>query len=92
MSTADQIRHRLAVLTPTRLEVVDDSAKHAGHAGAAGGGGHYNLTIESAQFAGKSTLARHRLIYAALADLMQREIHALAIDARAPSESAHVAG
>lgn len=90
MSTADQIRQRLAVLAPTHLEVVDDSAKHAGHAGAAGGGGHYNLSIESSQFAGKSTLARHRLIYAALADLMQHEIHALAIDARAPSDSAHI--
>jgi BolA protein len=72
-------------LHPTQIEIVDDSARHAGHAGARDGGGHYNLTIESTQFAGKSTLARHRLIYAALGDLMQREIHALAIDARAPS-------
>ena len=86
MSTIDRMQQRLAALAPSHLEIVDDSAKHAGHAGAADGGGHYNLTIESAQFAGKSTLARHRLIYSALADLMQREIHALAIDARVPAE------
>jgi len=89
MSTIDRMQKRLAVLAPTRVEIVDDSAQHVGHAGAAAGGGHYNLTIESPQFAGKPTLARHRLIYAALADLMQHEIHALAIDARVPSESAN---
>jgi BolA family transcriptional regulator, general stress-responsive regulator len=89
MSTINRMRERLAVLAPTHIEIVDDSAQHAGHAGARDGGGHYNLTIESAQFAGKSTLARHRLIYAALADLMQRDIHALAIDARVPAASAH---
>jgi BolA family transcriptional regulator, general stress-responsive regulator len=90
MSTINRMHERLAVLAPTHIEIVDDSAQHAGHAGARDGGGHYNLTIESAQFAGQSTLARHRLIYAALADLMQREIHALAIDARVPAVSAPV--
>jgi BolA family transcriptional regulator, general stress-responsive regulator len=90
VSTINRLRERLAVLAPTHIEIVDDSAKHAGHAGARDGGGHYNLTIESAQFAGKSTLARHRLIYAALGDLMQREIHALAIDARVPAAHSHV--
>jgi BolA family transcriptional regulator, general stress-responsive regulator len=90
MSTITRMRERLAVLAPTRIEIVDDSAKHAGHAGARDGGGHYNLVIESARFAGQSTLARHRLVYTALADLMQRDIHALAIDARVPAGSDHV--
>jgi BolA protein len=67
---------------------VDDSARHAGHAGAAPGGNtHWNLVIVSAAFAGKPTLARHRMIYQALGSLMQNPIHALAIVARAPGET-----
>ena len=80
-----EIRARLAALDPDRIELEDESARHAGHPGAQGGR-HYRLTIVSAQFADKSTLARHRLIYAALGTLMNREIHALAIRACAPDE------
>lgn len=87
MSVAQAIEERLAALQPSRLEITDDSARHAGHEGAKGGGGHYSLTIVSAQFSGKNTLARHRLIYAALGPMMQQQIHALAIRAYAPEES-----
>ena len=72
---------------PTRLEIGDDSALHAGHAGARDGRGHFNVEIESAAFAGHGLLARHRLVYAALGELMQTDIHALAIHARAPGET-----
>ena len=88
MNVADEIRGRLGALAPTRLELVDESAQHAGHAGAAPGGNtHWRLTIESAAFVNKSTVARHRMIYEALGDLMQHPIHALSITARAPEES-----
>ncbi len=80
------MRARLAVLEPTRLEITDESHKHAGHAGARDGGGHYVLRIASARFAGKSTVARHRMIYSALGEMMKREIHALTIQALAPNE------
>ena len=73
-------------LAPLSLEVQDDSARHAGHAGAAGGG-HYTLRIVSAAFSGQDRLARHRLVYSALGELMQREIHALSITALSPDES-----
>lgn len=76
-----KMRERLAMLEPTELEIGDDSALHAGHAGARDGGGHFRLRIVSPKFEGKSTLARHRIIYQALGDMMQREIHALAIQA-----------
>ena len=76
------LRERLA---PTQLEVVDDSAQHAGHAGAAQGS-HFTVRLQSERFGGLSRLARHRLVYDALAPLMTRGIHALAIDARAPGE------
>jgi BolA protein len=82
------LRERLATLTPIHLEVVDESAKHAGHAGTKGGGKHYCLQIVSEQFAGKSTLQRHRLIYDTLDELMRSKIHALSIQAIAPGESA----
>ena len=82
-----QIRECLQALNPEQVAIRDDSALHAGHEGARSGGGHFNLTIVSAQFQGKSTLARHRLIYEALGPLMRREIHALAIRAYAPGES-----
>ena len=73
-------------LAPETIEVVDDSHKHAGHAGARGGQGHFGVDIVSAAFAGKLPLARHRLVYAALGDMMQTDIHALAIRARTPEE------
>lgn len=81
-----KMRTRLAVLEPVQLEIIDESHKHAGHAGARGGGGHYVLRIVSAQFVGKSTVARHRMIYSALGELMKREIHALTLQALAPDE------
>jgi len=74
-------------LAPEALEIQDDSAKHAGHAGARGGGGHYIVRIVSPAFANRSLLERHRMVYDALGELMQREIHALSIDARAPDET-----
>ena len=80
------IRESLHTLSPERLELRNDSALHAGHEGAKGGGGHFDLTIVSAKFAGQTTVARHRLVYAALGPLMRREIHALAIRAYAPGE------
>ena len=86
MSLADEIQRRLAALAPVQLELIDDSALHAGHAGARAGGKHFRLVIASAAFAGKNTVARHRMIYDALGDLMHRDIHALAIQARSPEE------
>jgi BolA protein len=87
MTVADEILKRLGALSPAQLELLDESAKHAGHAGAAPGGNtHWKLTIVSAAFAGSSTVARHRMIYQALGDLMQNPIHALSISARAPGE------
>ena len=86
MSTIDAIRASLATLDPVRIEVIDDSARHAGHAGARSGGGHYILTIVSPRFAGLRTMERHRLVYDALGPLMKREIHALGITALAPEE------
>ena len=77
-----------AALAPQSLEVTDDSHKHAGHAGARGGQGHFSVEIVSAAFAGKLPLARHRLVYAALGEMMQTDIHALAIRAQAPDEAA----
>jgi BolA protein len=83
---AGLIQERLAALAPESLEVLDESAAHAGHEGARGGGGHYRLTIVSSRFAGQSAQARHRMVYDALGPLMQRQIHALAIKAYAPGE------
>ena len=84
--TQSRMCERLAVLRPTVLEITDESHKHAGHAGARDGGGHYVLNIVSAQFAGKHTVTRHRMIYSALGEMMKREIHALTIQARTPDE------
>ena len=86
MSTADLIRARLAVLEPESLTLEDQSAAHKGHAGAASGGGHFQLTLVSPRFSNLSTLARHRLVYEAMGELMQREIHALSITALSPEE------
>ena len=87
MSVAARIRERLAALEPLELQLVDESSQHAGHAGARPGGNtHWRLTIVSPRFAGQSTVARHRMVYQALGELMQNPIHALAINARAPEE------
>ena len=89
MSTrVEAIRERLAAtLAPKTLEIEDESHRHAGHAGARDGRGHFRVRIVSDAFVGKSALARHRAVYAALGDLMQTDIHALAIDARTPEEN-----
>jgi BolA family transcriptional regulator, general stress-responsive regulator len=86
MSRIEQMRTLLAVLQPTQIEIIDDSHLHAGHEGARSGGGHYTLQIVSTQFAGKPTLARHRMIYSALGEMMKHDIHALNIQAYAPQE------
>jgi BolA protein len=86
VNTAEKMRERLAALAPQRLEIADDSAKHAGHAGAKEGG-HYRLLIVSPRFAGCATMQRHRLIYEALGPMMRGEIHALSIRALTPEES-----
>jgi BolA protein len=80
-----ELRRRLQKLEPIELEIRDDSAAHAGHAGAAGGG-HYRVRIVSPRFAGLSRVQRHRLVFAAAGDLMQKGIHALAVTALAPGE------
>jgi BolA protein len=82
-----EIRRRLTALEPLEIELVDESERHAGHAGAAPGGQtHWRLSIVSSRFAGKPTVARHRMVYEALGELMQHPIHALAISARSPEE------
>jgi len=82
------IRERLtAAFAPTALDIEDDSAKHAGHAGARSGGGHFNVRIVSTEFSGKSLVQRHRMVYDALGDAMQQDIHALSIQAKAPDEA-----
>lgn len=83
---ATLLRERLAPLAPTRIELIDDSALHAGHEGAKSGGGHYRLLVVSDAFAGKSTVSRHRLVYDALGELMRRQIHALSIKALTSEE------
>ena len=81
-----RMRAALSSLAPRELEVVDDSHEHVGHEGARDGRGHFSVDITSAIFEGLAPVARHRRIYAALGDMMQTDIHALAIDARAPEE------
>jgi len=83
---ADEVRARLQALAPTALELRDDSARHAGHAGS-NGGGHLVLRIVSPQFDGLGTVARHRAIYALVGDLMPTRLHALAITALTPIEA-----
>jgi BolA protein len=73
-------------LAPLELVVEDESHRHAGHAGARDGRGHFRVRVVSAAFRGQAPLARHRAVYAALGELMQTDIHALAIDARTPEE------
>ncbi|HEV8315267.1 MAG TPA: BolA family protein [Burkholderiaceae bacterium] len=85
-STAQRIEEALrAAFAPSVLEIRDDSAQHAGHAGAREGG-HYTVILVSERFAGLSRVARHRLVYDSLGPLMRAGIHALAIEARTPDE------
>jgi BolA family transcriptional regulator, general stress-responsive regulator len=86
MELPERTRERLAVLEPQSVELLDESGRHVGHAGAAAGGSHFRLVVVSPRFAGRDKLARHRMIYDALGTLMRREIHALAIQALAPDE------
>ncbi len=82
----EAIRRRLQVaFDPVELEIFDDSHHHAGHEGARDGRGHYRVRVVSAVFAGMSPVARHRAVYAAVDDLLQTDIHALAIQASAPA-------
>jgi BolA protein len=86
--SAQQLQQRLQeVLAPTRLEVIDESHLHSGHAGAnsSGFGTHFRVRVSAAVFAGKSPVARHRLVYDALQDFMAQGLHALAIEAQVPS-------
>jgi BolA family transcriptional regulator, general stress-responsive regulator len=85
---SETIRARLdAAFAPASIDVDDESHRHAGHAGARDGRGHFRVRIVSPKFEGQAPLARHRAVYAALDDLMQTDIHALAIDARTPEET-----
>jgi BolA family transcriptional regulator, general stress-responsive regulator len=90
MTTAERVEKIRQVLTarlaPVELVIRDDSAAHAGHAGAREGG-HFSVVVVSEQFAGRSRMQRHQLVYAAVADLMHTDIHALSIQARTPQES-----
>jgi BolA family transcriptional regulator, general stress-responsive regulator len=83
--TIELLRQRLAVLQPESITIEDESHRHAGHAGAREGG-HYQLQIVAQAFAGKSTIARHRMIYDAAGELMRGRIHALSIHAKEPGE------
>lgn len=85
--TSEKIKQLLTVaFNPQLIEIIDDSASHAGHAGARSGGGHYYVTIIADAFTGKTPVQRHQLIYQALGDMMKQEIHALGINALSPSE------
>lgn len=75
-----------AALTPEQLEITDDSHLHAGHAGAAAGGGHFSVRVVSEKFNNKKLIERHRMVYMALNDMMPAEIHALSISALTPEE------
>jgi BolA protein len=82
------IRSRLeASLAPVEIEIIDDSHRHAGHAGAKDGRGHFSVRIVSTRFAGAKRLERHRMVYAALGSLMQTDIHALSVTALTPDEA-----
>jgi len=83
----EQIRARIdATFSPLSCQLEDDSAAHAGHAGAASGAGHYSLKLVSALFEGKNRVQRHRLVYDCVLDMMDKDIHAIAIVALTPSE------
>ena len=86
-AVAEAMRRKLSVLLPTRLEIVDDSDRHAGHEGAREGGeSHFSITIESNAFAGLNRVARQRMVYAALTDELSGPVHALSVKALAPGE------
>jgi len=85
MTLIEEITLRLQSLAPSTMNIDDESAMHAGHAGNKGGG-HFKLTMTSSHFCGKSQIMRHRLIYQILADLIPSKIHALSIHALAPDE------
>ena len=89
MSASERIEKIRQVLTarlaPVSLEIRDDSARHAGHAGAREGG-HFSVIVVSDQFAGRTRMQRHHLVYAAVSELMRTDIHALSIQARTPQE------
>ena len=87
MNTPEMIREKLAPLCPERLEIEDESARHIGHEGAKSGGGHYRLTIVSTQFTAKSSIARQRMIFDLLGEMLQKEIHAISIKAYTPGEN-----
>ena len=86
MSVEELIREKLATLAPESVSIENESALHAGHEGAKGGGGHYRVVVVSERFAGQPLQARHRMVYDALGPLMRNEIHALALAAYAPGE------
>ena len=86
MNVAATLTSRLETLAPLALEIRDDSAKHVGHAGAAGGAGHFSVTIVSEHFLGMTRLARHRAVLDCVGDLIPFPVHALAIHAYAPDE------
>ena len=84
----DRLDSRLrAALAPVDLEIIDDSHRHAGHAGAADGRGHFTVTVISERFRGLPVVRRHRLVYEAVGDMMSSDVHALSIQALAPGES-----
>jgi BolA family transcriptional regulator, general stress-responsive regulator len=85
-SIVTSMEHQLGALEPELLEIYDESAEHAGHAGARDGGGHYQVLIVSRRFAGQSRVTRHRMVYEALGAMMQQQIHAVAITALTPQE------
>ena len=89
MSVEDLMREKLADLEPESISIEDESADHAGHEGAKGGGGHYRVVVVSQRFAGQPLQARHRMVYDALGPLMRKEIHALALAAYAPGEKSN---
>ena len=89
MRVATEIGRRLAQLQPSRVELVDESARHAGHAGARPQGeSHFRLLIVADAFNGRSRIERQRMVYGALGDLMQTDVHALSITALTPAEDA----
>ena len=89
MNRPERIRELLTQgLAPTSLDIEDESALHAGHAGAASGGGHYRIRMISARFDGLGKVGRHRLVYDCLREMMQKEIHALAMTLLTPTEAA----
>jgi BolA protein len=84
---SEMLRRLNSSLSPTRIELVDDSEQHRGHGGYnPSGESHFSLTIESPAFAGKSRVERQRMVYAALGELMQERVHALTMVVRAPDE------